>query len=165
MDKTQFIMLVGCPASGKTTVATDLAKHSSNMVVMSSDAIRKELYGSESVQNDPQRVFSLLNERTINCLKSCVSVVYDATNCTVRNRQGILSEVNKLKESHNIYITAIVLQTPLDECVGRDNNRERKVTEKIITKYFNSLEFPTKEEGFDSIYKCKTENGLITYCE
>ena len=25
------------------------------------------------------------------------------------------------------------------------------------------FEMPTKEEGFDSIYKCKTENGLITF--
>ena len=158
-------MLIGCPASGKSTVANDIANHGTNIAIMSSDAIRKELYGSESVQNNPHRVFSIMNKRTERLLENHVSVVYDATNCTVRNRQGILSEVNKLKESHNIYITAIVLQTPLDECVGRDNNRERKVTEKIITRYFNSLEFPTKEEGFDSIYKCKTENGLITYCE
>lgn len=165
MDKTLFIMLIGCPASGKSTVANDIANHGTNIAVMSSDAIRKELYGSESVQNNPHRVFSIMNERTLNCLKSGVSVVYDATNCTVKNRKGILSKVKRLKENYNISITAIVLQTPLNECIERDHNRERKVTEKVITRYYNSMEFPTKEEGFDNIYKCKTENGLITYNE
>lgn len=159
-------MLIGCPASGKSTVANDIADHGTNIAVMSSDAIRKELYGSESIQDDPQRVFSLLNERTLNCLKSGVSVVYDATNCTKRNRQRILSSVQKLNESENNIITvAIVMQTPLHECIERDNSRERKVTEKVIIKYYNRMEFPTKEEGFDNIYKCRAENGLITYNE
>ena len=166
MDKTLFIMLIGCPASGKSTVANDIANHGTNIAIMSSDAIRKELYGSESVQNNPHRVFSIKNKRTESLLENHVSVVYDATNCTKRNRQRILSSVQKLNESENNIITvAIVMQTPLHECIERDNNRERKVTEKVITRYFNSLEFPIKGEGFDNIYKCKTENGLITYNE
>ena len=107
-----------------------------------------------------------MEERAKDHLISGYDVVYDARNCTKRNRQRILSSVQKLNESENNIITvAIVMQTPLHECIERDNSRERKVTEKVIIKYYNSMELPTKEEGFDNIYKCKAENGLITYNE
>ena len=60
-----FNMLIGLPGSGKSTIAQKIKDEviSLNKVeveIVSSDAIRKELYGNEEIQGDPQKVFTLM---------------------------------------------------------------------------------------------------------
>ena len=57
-------MMVGLPASGKSHYAKLLSKQH-NAKIMSSDSIREELYGSESVQEDSNKVFELLHRRVL----------------------------------------------------------------------------------------------------
>ena len=57
LNRPIFTMLVGIPGSGKSTFAktmiTKYAKH------ITSDCIRKELWGDESSQQDNNKVFSV----------------------------------------------------------------------------------------------------------
>ena len=55
----QMIMMVGLPASGKSTKAQELAKEY-NATIFSSDALRKELYGDENIQGDNTKLFNTL---------------------------------------------------------------------------------------------------------
>ena len=51
MNKNLFFdMLIGLPASGKSTFANTILRYSPTVEYISSDAIRKELYGSEEAQ-------------------------------------------------------------------------------------------------------------------
>ena len=79
MAENKFIVMVGFPGSGKSTYASKLAA-SENAVVFSSDALRKELYGSEAVQDRNEEVFNALMKRMIEALKAGESVIFDAMN-------------------------------------------------------------------------------------
>ena len=82
-----LIVLVGLPGSGKSSYAeqfkaVDDAICTGVTVIHSSDAIRKELFGDESSQEDNARVFDLMRKRTTEDLKAGKTVIYDATNVT-----------------------------------------------------------------------------------
>ena len=106
----EFILLVGLPDSGKSTyglqLRTQMLIDSIDTIMLSSDGIRKELYGDETIQGNPKEVFNLMRERTINALAAGTSVIYDSTNLTRKNRASILQSIqeniNKGKISNNI---------------------------------------------------------------
>lgn len=144
--KCCFILLVGAPASGKSTWA-DTYKYSA--VVVSSDAIRKELYGDESIQGNPEEVFNLAHRRILEALKENKSVIFDATNIKYKNRMAIMREVNKLE---GVYKDCEIFAEPLEVLLERNNARDRKVPEEVIRRMISQFEMPTYAEGYDSIH-------------
>ena len=141
-----FIMLVGLQGSGKSSYASYLAdKVYFNSVIHSSDSIRKELFGDESIQDDNDRVFSEMSKRTIRDLKAGKNVIYDATNIRRKSRVALL---RTLPDCHKV---AIVVATPFDTCVERCRSRERVVEESVIARTRYSFNFPLKSEGFSEI--------------
>lgn len=54
-----FYMMCGLPGSGKSTQAKKMAEKL-NASIFSSDAIRKEKYGDEAIQGNPNKIFSEL---------------------------------------------------------------------------------------------------------
>ena len=51
MDNLVFTMLIGLPAVGKSAVAQEIVRGSKDTICLSSDALRKELFGDENVQD------------------------------------------------------------------------------------------------------------------
>lgn len=139
-----LIMLCGLSGSGKSTLANEYARFD-DTVVLSSDAIRKELYGSEEVQDNPQKVFQLLHQRAKEHLLKGMRVVYDATNLVSKRRKATLDEFKKIP---NLTTGCIVVTTPLDECFERNAQRERKVPDYVIKRQLSSFEFPMMWEGW-----------------
>ena len=90
----EFVMLVGLPASGKSTVANEYM--GKGYLIFSSDAIRKELFGDENDQTDNNLVFNTLHNRIRTAMKDGFSVVYDATNINAKRREGFLREMAKV---------------------------------------------------------------------
>lgn len=140
----KLIFLIGLPASGKTTYAKN---NLTNCVILSSDEIRKELLGDETCQANNNLIFSTLYKRASQHLLNGEDVVIDATNVSEVERQKALEQFANL----NIRRVAIVLNTPLKECIERDKNRERTVGKDVIYKFRKRFIKPTKEEGFDEI--------------
>jgi predicted kinase len=148
-----FIMLVGIPGSGKSTYAEKLTNEFTKHI--SSDAIRKELYGDESCQDDHSRVFNLMHERTIEALKNGYDVVYDATNITRKSRLSILKQLPAYVEKK-----CVIVWAPISYCVSRDLRRGRHVGEEVIDKMLKRFEAPFYDEGFDSIFIYRTSNDF-----
>lgn len=139
-----FTMLVGVPGSGKTSYAKSVADV--NTIHISSDAIRKELYGDENCQDDHSRVFTIMHERTLSALRNGYSVIYDATNITRKSRLSILKQLPAYVEKK-----CIIVWAPIDKCIGRDACREKTVGVEVINKMLQRFEAPFYDEGFDSI--------------
>jgi predicted kinase len=137
-------MLVGIPGSGKSTYAEKLANEFTMHI--SSDAIRKEIYGDESCQDDHSRVFNLMHERTIEALKNGYDVVYDATNITRKSRASILKQLPVYVEKK-----CVIVWVPIEHCIKRDVERERTVGEEVIMTMLKRFEAPFYDEGFDDI--------------
>lgn len=146
MGKPRLTLMVGLPASGKSTYARVLGE-ADNTTVLSSDILRKELLGSEADQSNNDLVFKTLYERARALLKDGKNVVIDATNINAKDRKRTLSNFSDLHIERFCY----VMSTPVDVCIERDKNRDRTVGENIINKFLCRFEIPMYFEGFDEI--------------
>lgn len=141
-----FVMMVGLPASGKSTYAKELAEEM-RAVICSSDAIRKELYGDENSQDNNEEVFKLLHSRIKECLKKGVNVIYDATNINSKRRRAFLSELRNIPCTKR----CVVMTTPFKECCERNDSRDRVVPYEVIERMYKNWNTPYWFEGWDEI--------------
>lgn len=145
-----FFMMCGPAGSGKTTKATEFVKKDPQFRVwISSDDIRKEIYGDESIQTDAEYVFQLMEERTIDALKRGKIVVYDAMNLRARDRKRMLDKLKGMFPE--LMCLCVSVEVPLETALQRNSSRARQVPEKIIRSQFKRFESPTEKEGWDDI--------------
>ena len=138
-----LIIMCGIPASGKSTVAKYF-----NSNIVSTDSIRKELYGDEGTQGNGKDVFSLAYSRIRNYLSLGENVVFDATNIRKRDRKTVI-DIGKEYNCDNIIIC--YCSTSLKIALKRNANRERKVPAPVIERMFNNFEKPSYAEGVNYI--------------
>lgn len=141
-----LIMMCGLPASGKSTLAKKLAVEYKT-TIFSSDALRAEWYGDESIQGDNAKLFTELHRRIKNCLREGDSAIYDATNINYKQRMAFLAELKNIPCEK----TCIVVATPYEECLKRNAQRERKVPEHVIKRMYMQFDIPWYFEGWDQI--------------
>lgn len=140
----KLIMMIGIPGSGKSFKAKEVAKKE-NAIIVSSDEIRKELFGDENIQKEPRRVFDTLYKRVGELLKQKNNVIIDATN--IKRKFRILA----LARFKNVEKEYYYIDTPLEVCIERDFSRDRQAGEFVINKCFKQLDFPLYGEGFNKI--------------
>lgn len=141
----KLFMLVGLPASGKTTCGKMLAE-AEDALIVSSDEIRKELLGDVNDQTQNGKVFEEVEKRIKEGLLKG-NVIYDATNINYKKRRALLQRLNKLE----VEKIAVLVATPYEECLKRNNKRERKVPEEVIKRMYFNFYIPQYYEGFDDI--------------
>jgi predicted kinase len=157
------IILIGVPASGKSSLAAQMlaasgqnSKNSSLSLtygqtqLISPDRIRASLYGSATTQGDWTEIWAQVQQEFANAAKSQQSVIYDATNYTHEYRKKIIV----LAKEHGFKpITGIWLNVPLWICLSRNDMRDRQVPDDIIIEMHRTLSYtpPTLSEGFDRI--------------
>lgn len=146
-------MMVGVSGSGKSTYAKSLGCQ-----IFSSDMIRKELYGDEAIQKDPNKVFRILHGRVVECLRAGNSCVFDATNLNRKKRAAFLKQIENIKDVRKV---CIVIATPHWVCGERDEERARTVGAEVICRQISQFQIPTKEEGWDNIYFYREETYPI----
>ena len=144
----KLFLLVGLPASGKSTFCESF-KNSKNTVILSSDLIRKELFGNEECQKNNQLVFKTLHKRVEEALKNGKDVVYDATSLTKKLRANIVSTFRDDASK----IICVYFDVSLKECIKRNKKRDKKVPIKIMKNMAKRLEEPEMDEGFDYIVR------------
>lgn len=141
-----FIMLVGLPASGKSTLAETLSiKYAAE--VLSSDRLRKEMHGDENIQADHKKLFEELNSRANTCLSKGKNVIYDSTNLNRKRRKHMIQHEIKADEKVVYY-----LNTHIDNCYERDKVRERTVGEEVINRMYKNLHIPVLKEGWKEVH-------------
>ncbi len=147
-----FHFLMGCPASGKSTLASLLHQAIPQSQIISTDKTREELFGASDKQGD----WALVKERVFVQIVQAISdgkqIIYDATNAKKVWRTELLSE---LKQFDKLKIIGWHLQTPLEICYQRNSQRQRQVPLEVIYTYYLALqEFPpSKNEGFTELYQ------------
>lgn len=155
---TKLFMMIGIPASGKTSLAEQIAK-SEDAEIVSSDNIRKELYGDENIQGDNNKVFRILQDRVVKGLKANKNMIYDATNISYKTRMAFLQRLNKLE----VEKIAIMVATPYEQCLIRNSQRERQVPEEVIKRMYFNFYVPQYFEGWDDIQIKYTNNYIFFF--
>lgn len=157
MSKNVLIVLGGLPASGKSTYAEMLCEISPTFQRVCPDLIRKTFYGDESIQGDGKRVFETAfhDMREYGCIGA--NVVFDATNIDADRRKRLVKEMRP-------YFDIIIFKwfsTPYTLCLARNEERERKVPEDVITRMWENFERPTMREGWDIIEEVKNYIDVV----
>lgn len=141
----KLIMLVGLPASGKSTVSKILQNlHKANL--HSSDELRIELFGDVNEQTKNPELFEMLYKRIIADMKNGINVVFDATNISYKKRMILLERINVECEK-----ICYFMATPYEKCVDRDSKRVKSVGESVIKRMYLNFNIPQYFEGWDEI--------------
>ena len=149
----KFYMLIGVPGVGKSRIAAEYAGKY-DAVIVSSDAIRGDLYGDESVQGDPAKVFRIVHENVKHYLRKGCNVIMDATNINSKKRAVFLREIDKVcPDCEKI---AVVVVADKDTCVSRDLLRKRTVGWEVIERMIANFQPPFYYEGWDAIHYYNT---------
>lgn len=141
----RLIMLIGLPASGKSTIAKEY-HNIEKMVIHSPDELRLELFGNYNVTNKNKIIFNILHRNILDDLKKGIDCVYDATNLSMKKRKQFLLTIPDY-----VYKEAIVVATNYLQCVERDSSRVKRVGIQTIQRMRKNFQFPLEEEGFNNI--------------
>lgn len=159
----KFIMMVGLPGSGKSTWAKEYARTSENeTVILSSDLIREELFGSRGVDvqtpENHEKVFTTMFRRAKSALAEGKNVVYDATNLKKKNRIHVL---RGLQDIQCLKVCQLLI-LPYEECIRRNRERDDVVPEEVMWKMYTGFQPPHDSEGWDyvSVEVFYGSNGL-----
>ena len=142
----ECFLLVGIPASGKTTYAKQLATVTGS-IVLSTDEIRKKLYGSENIQGNWKEIESELHDSIKRYTALKIPVIVDATHTKPEHRKPLL------KLSSHIKWSCYWLDADLNECLERNQARTRTVPTHVIKAMHKQLTLtpPSITDGFEII--------------
>ena len=153
-NKPIFMMFVGLPGSGKSTFAKELKakmdriKGLNETVLLSSDELRKEMFGDENDIEHNGEVFNEMRRRTKENLKAGNNVIYDATNISSKRRTNFLKHELRGIECEKV---CVYMPTIWYECIENDKKRDRQVGREVIIRMRNQLDIPMYNEGWDYI--------------
>lgn len=144
-------LLIGPPASGKTTVAALLAPLL-NAELFSTDRIREELYGDAMIQGHWSEVEERLHQAIQNSVASGRSVLIDATHA---RRPWRLALSQRMELDRPVEWIGWWLRTPLEVCLTWNQKRDRLVPELVIHQFAAALDdavfAPDRAEGFAAL--------------
>lgn len=152
----KLIMMIGIPGSGKSKFAQELAK-TENTIILSSDKLRKELYGTVNEFNKNGELFQELYKRAKVYLENDNNIILDATNINRKKRIGVIKQFKKYKKECWYICTSYKI------CKIFNNTRDRKVDESVIEKMYKTLHVPSYIEGWDKInINVLDKNGYVS---
>jgi predicted kinase len=156
-----LLILVGIPGSGKSTWARDFVLAQPRYQIVSTDGLRAELYGDESIQGDWgqiwQRVLTQWREGVDAIRQGALDgVIYDATNTRRRNRRGAIAAARRVGFTA---ITLVYFDLPLSLALDRNRMRSRQVPPDVIATMHRQLQGapPSVLEGCDRILVLGTD--------
>ena len=141
---------VGLPGSGKSTHAEKLSASRKRCAIVSSDAVRHDLWGDANDQREPGKVFEEMFKRVRFFLERDYDIIYDATNLSAKKRASTLSRIRREIKVPMI-ARCIFVSCPLEECKDRQEGRERKVPVEVIDRMVRQFQPPWYNEGWDDI--------------
>lgn len=155
---TVLVTLVGCPASGKSTVRAAIARsHMLGLVceTICPDDIRMRMTGDAADQSANAAVWREAMERLDTLLgMHGVMVVFDSTASHVRDRRRLAMAAH----ANDAIAIEIWCDTPLEQCYERNDERERHVPMDVIRQMHSSINMnpPTDDQFADAVIVMKT---------
>lgn len=157
MHNKTALILVGLPASGKSTWVKHHINQLHNVKVISSDdhveqlAKQKGLTYSEAFKDVANEAMQLMAEDVKNAIKNNNDIVWDQTNLTVKSRA---SKLKQLKDA-GYTVGSIIFNIPENVRKQRAATRAeidgKNIPDSVIQNMRKTYQVPTVEEGFDFV--------------
>ena len=149
---TKLILLIGLPGSGKSTLASHLLAQYPGSQLISTDAIRSQLFGAPEVQGSWLLVWRQVHRQMHQAVEQSSLAIYDATNAVRRYRRDAIALARTTGFTE---VIGLWLDTPLSLCLERNAQRDRIVPEEVIWQMHASLRHtpPSQQDGFDYLIR------------
>ncbi len=144
--KNALIILVGPPASGKSTWGKEFASEN-NVVYVSTDSIRAEIGTGEADQNVSAAAFGIARQRVSQALSQGKHAMIDATSVDHKSRKNWIN----IGKGHGAYIITVAFEVPKEELYRRDAQRPRHVGKEIIDRFLGKYQRPDETERIDKV--------------
>ena len=140
------IMMVGIPASGKSTWISENKK--SDWLVISPDQFLEDKYDYEWTPERASEAWARSFQRYGQYLLDGGTVVWDATFLSPIIRASVLH----IAKGAGFKTEAVFFDTDIEVCIERNSKRQREpVPDETIRRMHDGLVPPTVEEGFDLV--------------
>lgn len=136
--RPKILMLKGLPASGKTTHARELVDK--GYVRVNKDDLRSMMDNGKWSKGNEERVLRLRDQIIRVAVNSGSNVVVDDTNFEDRHRERIAA----LAEEDGADLEVLFIDTPLEECISRNEKRANKVPVSVIVAMHNKYIAPLR---------------------
>lgn len=136
---TKLIILRGISGSGKSTTANVIRHDKDKCIVVNRDKIRELLFGSEDAFGVDEELVTKIEHHT---LASAIGAGYDVVSDNTNIRWEFVRKIARVAVNADpaVDVEIILIDTPLEEAITRNNNRERKVPEHVIRNQHAQLE-------------------------
>jgi predicted kinase len=154
MPDPALVVLIGPPGSGKSTAARGWAEHQ----VLSSDRFRLMAADDPHDQAATADALDLLHRALAARMRRRLTTVVDATNVLPEHRQRLLAQA----WDHGVPVVAVVMATPLAECMRRNAARDRPVPAAVVRLMHGQLAAGLSrlaEEGFAEVVVVPRRTG------
>jgi predicted kinase len=147
---TKLLLLIGLPGSGKSTLAKQLLAECPQRRLISTDAIRGQLFGDQGIQGPWFLIWQEIQRQLQQACATKSQAIFDATNTQRAHRREIIALGRDMGFTH---ITGVWVRTPLWLCLARNKKRSRQVPEDVILRMHRQIRDtpPSLEEGLDCL--------------
>ncbi len=134
-EHAHLILLCGPSGIGKSRY---VAHHCHDMSVISLDAIREELWGDRTCQDNPESVVATAQQRLKQYLREKHTVVWDATNL----RQDYRKPLYAMARDQHALITLVIFLAPETAIYSGNANRAHSVPKAVVAAQIAKYQFP-----------------------
>jgi len=161
-------ILIGIPASGKSTWSKEFVSKNDNWCIVSSDDFRYAWQNKGFCDTKIENLISEMVDVSIEKLiAKGINVIYDATNV----KASYLDHFKNLVK-HTAKVEFQLFDVPFETAVERDSKRERSVGEEVIKKMYQSylvlldsydfsFQIPTPKKYIAPVFDPKKKNCII----
>lgn len=158
--KKYLNILIGIPASGKSTFAKNVL--SKDSTIISRDVIRYSMLkdGEEYFSHEKEVLREFINQIQALIDKG-ESVTADATHLNRYSRNRLIHCLTNLEDYE---ICGYFFTTPLEVCLERNSLREgrARVPDESIVQMYDNLTYPESCEKFDWIFMIDAKGNFIS---
>jgi len=156
-DNLKIKILIGIPASGKSTWTLQFLRSNPNWVRVNRDSFRLMLRNEQMCEPKLEDLVSTLVTSTIHsALMKKLNVIIDATNVKAKYIEQFIEEFK-----YDADIEYQVFDISLDKAIERDNNREAKVGEDVIKRMYNDFKILMDSFHFQPVKKIERRPYIL----
>jgi len=163
----QFLLaLCGLPASGKTTLASEIADaipNESKVVIVSTDDWRDKAYYADFKPQKEKEVREKALQETYAKLKEKISVIHDDTNYYSSMRHELL----ELAQELHCAFAVVYISTDISDALKWNEARESDIPQEVIRRINTRFDIPGSKYSWDEpIYEVDmAENNVSSVAE